>query len=222
MTLALLAAGHRVAAVARNPASQADANLLEVLADLSSSAGCERVVQATLERFGRIDALINNAGASVEPRADVRFYEQSVADWQAIVDVNLTAPFVLARLVAPAMVQRGWGRIVNTLSSRTTMLRAGFTPYGPTKAALEAATRAWASELAGTGVTVNAIVPGGASDTRRVSLAERPDRSGLVAPAVMGPPIVWLLSTESDSVTGTCVVAREWNEQCSHAKRTIS
>jgi len=112
--------------------------------------------------------------------------------------------------VAPAMVERGWGRIVNTLSSETTMTRAGFTPYGPTKAALQAATFAWAGELAGTGVTVNAILPGAASDTRRVSLSERRVHRELLPPSVMGPPIVWLMSTASDACTGTRIVARDW------------
>jgi 3-oxoacyl-[acyl-carrier protein] reductase len=155
--------------------------------------------------------LINNAGASFAPAEGERFYEGSVAEWQAVVETNFTAPFVLARLLVPPMVARGWGRVVNTLSSRTTMKRAGFTPYGPTKAALEALTASWSAELAGTGVTVNAILPGGAADTRRVSSAERARLPALLPPEIMGPPIVWLVSPPADDCTGMRVVASAWD-----------
>lgn len=222
MTLALLAAGHRVAALARTPATMDDLvkhataagradGLLPVLADVSSADACERAVRAALERFGTIDALINNAGAAVAPTDAGHFYEQRIDEWNDIVQTNLTAPFVLARLTVPAMAARGWGRVVNTVTSYATMTRAGFTPYGPTKAALEASTAAWAAELAGTGVTVNAILPGGAADTTRVSSEERKRYPALLPPAIMGPPIVWLLSAAADTCTGMRVVARDWD-----------
>jgi 3-oxoacyl-[acyl-carrier protein] reductase len=189
--------------------------LLPLSTDISRAAACERAVSAALERFGAIDALINNAGADFASSEGARFYERSVAEWQAVVDVNFTAPFVLGRLVVPAMVARGWGRVVNTLSSPATMARAGFTPYGPTKAALAAATAAWSAELGGTGVTVNAILPGGAVDTRRVSAAERTRYGALLPPEVMGPPIVWLLSSGADTCSGMWIIARAWNPGCS-------
>jgi 3-oxoacyl-[acyl-carrier protein] reductase len=222
MTLALLGAGHQVAALARNAATMdellrdADAagntgRLVPVLADVSSAAACERAVGAALERLGTIDALVNNAGAMVAPAVDERFYERGIAEWDEILRTNLTAPFLLARLLVPAMVERGWGRVVNTVSSSATMRRRGFTPYGPSKAALQAATSAWAAELAGTGVTVNAIMPGGAADTRRVSAEERARERTLLPPEIMGPPIVWLLSPAADDCSGMRLVARDWD-----------
>ncbi len=222
MTLALLDAGHRVAAVARTAATMdelvrhADATghgtgLVPILADVSSAAACERAVGAALDRLGAIDALVNNAGASVAPTDEERFYTRGLGEWEAILRTNLTAPFVLARLLVPAMVHRGWGRVVNTIASSATMRRPGFTPYGPSKAALAATTSAWAAELTGSGVTVNAILPGGAADTRRVSAAERARHRPLLPPDIMGPPIVWLLSSAADDCTGMRLVARDWD-----------
>ena len=225
MTLALLDAGHQVAALARSAATMNellrdadaagyDGRLVPVLADVSSEAACERAVGAAIDRFGTIDALVNNAGATVAPADDDRFYERGIAEWEEILRTNLTAPFVLARLLVPAMIERGWGRVVNTVTSSATMRRPGFTPYGPSKAALEAATSAWAAELIGTGVTVNAILPGGAADTQRVSAEERARHRTLLPPEIMGPPIVWLLSPAADDCTGMRLVAREWDAAC--------
>ena len=75
----------------------------------------------------------------------------------------------MAKALVPRLIAQGWGRIVNITTSHGTMVtRAGRPPYGPTKAALEAATVIWAKDLAGTGVTVNALLPGGAADTRMI------------------------------------------------------
>ena len=222
MTLALLKAGHRVVAVARSAApmdklaAEAAAGgwseqFASVPADIQSPEACERVVEAATSRFGGIDALVNNASSNAPARYAGRFYEVPVDVWRDVIATNVNGPFNLARLVAPRLVERGWGRIVNQVTSFGTMTRGGFTPYGPSKAALEAATLAWSSELAGTGVTVNAILPGGAADTRRVTAEEAPDRSKLVPPATMAAPIVWLLSPAADAVTGMRIETRHWD-----------
>jgi NAD(P)-dependent dehydrogenase (short-subunit alcohol dehydrogenase family) len=91
------------------------------------------------------------------------------------------------------------------------MVMDGFSPYGPSKAALEAATVIWARDLAGTDVTVNALLPGGPGNTRMIPLAEVPDRSTLVQPEVMAAPIRWLISTASDGVTGRRFIAKAWD-----------
>jgi NAD(P)-dependent dehydrogenase (short-subunit alcohol dehydrogenase family) len=97
----------------------------------------------------------------------------------------------MARAVAPQLVAQGWGRIVVVTTSHATMVMDGFAPYGPSKAALEASVVIWSKDLAGTGVTVNALVPGGPGNTRMVGLDEGPDRSKLVQPEMMIAPIVW-------------------------------
>jgi len=229
MTLALLDAGHRIAAVGRDPTAMerlvttaaergcAD-RLLAAPGDIRMPEVCAQIVAATTAHFGGVDALVNNAGANVSANITQRFYDVTLADWNTVIDTNVNAPFYLARLVAPILVQRGWGRIVNHVTSFPTMTRAAYTPYGPSKAALEAATCAWAAELAGTGVTVNAILPGSGADTRRVPTVAGQDRSTLVPPSAMVAPIRWLISAAADGVTGMRVVAKEWSATATEAE----
>src|SRR5262249_58426050 len=82
---------------------------------------------------------------------------------------------------------------------------------GPAKAAPEAATVTWPKDLAGTGVTVNALAPGGPANTRMIPATEVADRSTLIQPEVMIAPIVWLMSSRSDGVTGRRIIAKEWD-----------
>jgi NAD(P)-dependent dehydrogenase (short-subunit alcohol dehydrogenase family) len=105
------------------------------------------------------------------------------------------------------------GRIVNIETSSFTMMMDGFSPYGPSKAALESATVIWAKDLATTGVTVNALLPGGPANTRMIPDTEVSDRTSLIQPQVMDAPIVWLLSSQSDGVTSRRVVAKDWDEK---------
>jgi 3-oxoacyl-[acyl-carrier protein] reductase len=119
----------------------------------------------------------------------------------------------MARAAVPAMLRAGWGRIVNVSVSRETMRRAGFSPYGPSKAALESETVIWAQDLAGTGITVNALLPGGATATSMVPASISPElRASLLQPEVMVAPLLWLVSPRSDGITGKRVIARRWRE----------
>jgi 3-oxoacyl-[acyl-carrier protein] reductase len=92
-----------------------------------------------------------------------------------------------------------------------TMRRAGFSPYGPSKAALESETLIWAQDLAGTGVTVNALLPGGATRTGMIPPGV-PEQimSGLLDPTIMVAPLLYLASAQSDGVTGRRFVATLW------------
>src|SRR5690349_1753867 len=85
-----------------------------------------------------------------------------------VVDTNVNGPILMTRAVVPLMRAAGWGRIINVSASHQTMRRAGFSPYGPSKAALGSETIIWAQDLAGSGVTVNALLPGGATLTGMV------------------------------------------------------
>lgn len=228
MSLGLLAAGRRVVAVdveAARPrldalareAAAAGERLFSVVASVRSEADCVRAVAAALEHFGAVDALINNAGLGMEgidPRAmidGVNFYDVPAQKWEALIDTNVNGPFLMARAIAPHLVARRWGRIVNVVTGYPTMLKAGFSPYGPAKAALEAATVIWSKDLANTGVTVNALLPGGAADTAMVPVAAVGDRSTLIPPSVMVAPAVWLTSHASDGVTGRRFIGRDWD-----------
>jgi 3-oxoacyl-[acyl-carrier protein] reductase len=105
----------------------------------------------------------------------------------------------------------GWGRIINVSISHATMRRAGFSPYGPSKAALESETIIWAQDLAGTGVTVNALLPGGATLTGMIPDGYPAElRARLLPPEVVVPPLLWLASERSDGVTGMRFDAAQW------------
>jgi 3-oxoacyl-[acyl-carrier protein] reductase len=224
MVHALLAAGHSVAAVARSgPGELTEAErLLIVKGDVTSPEDCEAVVAQTQARFGAVDALINNAGINLPTRLEVpgqvkegRFYDLPVERYRAIMRTNADGAFFMARAVVPHFVKRGWGRVVNHVTSYRTMVRGGETPYGPSKAALESMTVIWANELKGTGVTVNAILPGGAANTRMIDPNVIPDRSKLVPVSMVDGPIRWLISDASSGVTGHRFVAALWDANAS-------
>ena len=117
---------------------------------------------------------------------NVKFWDVPTDKWEAVFDVNVKAPFMLAKAAVPHMIAGGWGRIVNVTTSLDTMIRPAWTPYGPSKAALEASSANWAGDLDGTGVTVNVLIPGGPADTPFVTLASQPDRSRLIQPGEDG------------------------------------
>ena len=127
-------------------------------------------------------------------------------------DVNFKAPFMLAKAFVPHLLDQGWGRIVNVTTSLDTMIRPGWTPYGPSKAALEACSAIWAADLADTGVSVNVLVPGGPANTGMVPSASSPNRAAMIQPEVMKAPICWLLSHASDGVTGRRFLGMRWND----------
>jgi NAD(P)-dependent dehydrogenase (short-subunit alcohol dehydrogenase family) len=107
----------------------------------------------------------------------------------------------------------GSGRVVTISMSEQTMTRRGFVPYGPSGAAVEALARVIAADLAGTPVTANILLPGGATATGMVP-DEIPDglRANLLDPVIMGPPIVWLASADAAEVHDERIVARDFGE----------
>lgn len=113
------------------------------------------------------------------------------------------------------MIDNKWGRIINVTTSFSTMIREGNTPYGQAKAALEASTHCWGEDLEGTGVTCNVLIPGGAADTTMIPDHAPVDRSKLVAPDAMGPPVCFLASEASNGVNKKRLVARGWSQSAS-------
>ena len=124
---------------------------------------------------------------------------------------NVNGPCFMARAAVPAMLAAGWGRSVNISMNHQTMRRRGFSPYGPSKAALGTETIVWAQELAGTGVTVSAVLPGGATRTGMIpDDAPAELRASQLDPQVSVPPLVWLASPASDGLRGHRLVAARW------------
>jgi NAD(P)-dependent dehydrogenase (short-subunit alcohol dehydrogenase family) len=186
-------------------------------ADLADPASFEAIVANVLGASGQIDILVNNAGIGQGSiRADqrnnpLRFWEITPEQWGRFVAVNATAPLMMARAVVPHMLRAKKGRIVTVTTSLGTMLREGYVLYGASKAAAEAATAVMAADLAGTGVTANVLVPGGMTDTRIIPDAAFADRSRLLRPEIMAPPLCWLVSEAAAGVTGRRFLAAHWD-----------
>ncbi|HEV2303454.1 MAG TPA: SDR family oxidoreductase [Stellaceae bacterium] len=228
MTLGLLGAGIEVMGVDREApyldelkeaaaARQVAAALHPLVADLSEPQSFDRIARAALDACGQIDILVNNAGIGQgSVRADqrhnpLRFWEVTPEQWGRFLAVNATAPLLMARAAAPHMLRRKRGRIVTVTTSLGTMLRRGYVLYGASKAAAEAATAVMSADLAGTGVTANVLVPGGMTDTRIVPDAAVADRGKLLRPAIMVPPLLWLVSEAAAEVTGRRFLAVHWD-----------
>jgi NAD(P)-dependent dehydrogenase (short-subunit alcohol dehydrogenase family) len=228
MVGSLLSAGLRVAAVDRTAeglAALADsarerqqgANLLTIEADLAQDEAIDRIVAAARARFGTIDILVNNAGVGQATlRTDnrqnpIRFWEVTPDQWRLFVAVHTNAPMALSRALVHDMMRQKWGRIVNVTTSLGTMIRDGSPTYGPSKAALEAFSAIMAKDLAGSGVTVNVLVPGGVTNTGMIPAAAPYARDDMIQPEVMAPPLVWLLSDAASGVTGRRFLGVHWD-----------
>jgi len=206
--------------VAEAKALDGSGELTALQADVCDYDACERLVQKTTDRFGAVDCLVNNAARGLKSvNSDyvlnpTPFYVHPVKGWHEIITTNLLGMFHMARAAAPGMVAQGFGRIVNVSTSDITMIRRGYSPYGPTKAAVEAMSRVWAQDLADTGVTVNVILPGGATDTAILPDMEnkRGSDGNLLNPAIMRAPILWLCSDRSNGHTGERYIARLWDD----------
>ena len=192
--------------------------VLALQADVTREADCRRLVDEAIAAFGGLHLLVNNAGRGmkfVSPTfltEPTRFWEVDGDTWRTIIDTNVNGPFLMARAAVPHLLRQGWGRVINITMNHETMRRAGFSPYGPSKAALESETVIWAQDLAGTGVTVNGLLPGGATDTGMIPDGV-PDavRSQLLRPEVMVEPLLWLASDASAATSGARLNAARWD-----------
>jgi len=194
-----------------------DGTFLKAVADVSKTADCRHSVEQVLETFGALDILINCAGISMSTAAGhqdarIKFFEADPEGWQRILTVNAVGAFLMARFAAQPMIERGWGRIINVTTSFDTMLAAGLSAYGASKAALEASCVSFAKDLEGTGVTVNILVPGGPTDTPGFFPPGKPRPAVLLDPAIMGAPVVWLASPQSDGISACRFIARDWDQ----------
>jgi NAD(P)-dependent dehydrogenase (short-subunit alcohol dehydrogenase family) len=177
-----------------------------------------RAVDEAWSRLGGLDMLVNNAGIGMRT-VNPRFMTEPQAFWEvppdgfrAVIDTNLTGYFLVAREVTPRMLAAGRGRIVNISVNDETMRRAGFVPYGPSRAGSEALSRIMAADLKDTGVTVNLLLPGGATATGMLPPGPVPAGMRILDPAVMGPPVVWLASDEAVGVHDERIVAAEFEQ----------
>ena len=132
---------------------------LAIHTDVADPASIERMVAAVDARFRRVDVLVNNAG--IFSTLDMRPFDRIPLDeWEEVLRVNVTGPFLCSRTVLPAMRRAKWGRIINMASGAVTLGRPHYLHYITSKAALIGMTRSMARELGEEGITVNSILPG--------------------------------------------------------------
>ena len=234
MTLGLLGQGHPVAAVGhiagdaaemRSLAGENASRLLPLVADLRSPAECDRVFSETRAAFGGEPAiLVNNAGLTftfTDPdrfrrEKPQRFWECGDSIVQAVMDTNFVAADRMARRAVPGMLAAGWGRVINVTTKLDTMNRAGSSPYGASKAALEMATEIWAKELEGTGVTANIVNPGAGANTPGMAAEMRARSAAAAVPLLVEPdgmvgPLLFVVSRAADIVNGFRFDANNWH-----------
>ena len=169
--------------------------------DVTDPGAPETLVDQVLERFGRLDILVNNAAYA----HSTRFDDLTADEWRRAIEVNLTAPFLLTKAVVPSMKERAYGRIVNISSlAGKTVSTLGGAHYTASKAGLQGFTRAAARELGSFGITVNAICPG-MIDTELTH--EHATREQLAALAARFP--IARLGTATEVADLICFVASE-------------
>ena len=213
--LALAAAGARVALAARS-----EDKLNQVAAEIAAKGGSAAVftldiasdesikacAKAAISHFGAIDILVNNAGIT----RDTLALRMKRADWDAVLQTNLTGSFLMAQAVLSAMLKARWGRIVNITSVVGETGQAGQANYAASKAGLIGLTKSLARELASRNIPVNAVAPG-FIETAMTAVLDEKQRESMLSQIPLGRPgtdadiahaVAFLASDEAAYITG--------------------
>jgi NAD(P)-dependent dehydrogenase (short-subunit alcohol dehydrogenase family) len=219
---------HVVAADLRDPAATVDrvrttgAQALSVIVDVTDEASTRDMARQTVDRFGCIDGLVNNAGLFLGPGMEPRsIVDVDLEAWDRTFAVNVKGPFLCTRAVFPYMREQRSGKVVNIGSGtwlHTSRGRTSAPHYTSSKAAVTGLTRALANELGAWGICINTLAPGymplAAREQNPTTLAGAQDRAlGRVGtPNDVAGTLVYLLSADSDFVTGQMIVVNGGGE----------
>jgi NAD(P)-dependent dehydrogenase (short-subunit alcohol dehydrogenase family) len=177
---------------------------ISVKTDITDLASCENCLNAAVDAFGVLHVLVNNArrlrrdAGKPEQAGHPLFWQTDPQLYRETIEVNVTGTFFMSRTVARYFVEKKYGKIINLSTSVRNFYSRAQSPYGVTKAAIDSSTYIWAQDLMDKGVTVNALLPGGACDNGDMNRDSPPDRKLLPAD-VMNPVLMWLCSTRSDA-----------------------
>jgi NAD(P)-dependent dehydrogenase (short-subunit alcohol dehydrogenase family) len=186
-------------------AESAGAEVLAVAADVSKGADVERLVGESVERFGKIDVLVNNAGL-LGPRVAIEDYPEG--EWRRIIDANLMGPFLVSKAAIPYLSDGA--SIINVVSGVSVEGRAEWGAYSVSKFGVEGLNQILAAELAERGVRVNAVDPGGMRTDMRAAAYPEEDPQTRIIPEENTAVFLYLASDASEGVTGERFKAQEF------------
>lgn len=186
-------------------AEKKGAEVLSLAADVSKSGDVRKLVDAAVERFGRIDVLVNNAGV-LGPRVEILEYPED--EWRKVIDANLTGPYLVSKAAIPHMPEGG--SIINVVSGVSVQGRAEWGAYSVSKFGIEGLTQILAAELEERGLRVNAVDPGGMRTDMRAAAYPEEDPSTKITPEENTDVFLYLASDESRGVTGERFKAQEF------------
>lgn len=208
---AFRAAGHRTVLVDRSPDRLREAckdlaaspdHLLAGGIDLADAAALEKLMDATLARFGRVDALVHTVGGW---RGGRPVHETDLADWDFLFNVNLRTTLLCCRAVVPPMLKQQRGRIVTVASRDGLAGTAGYAAYSASKSAVLRLTEALADELKGSNINVNCVLPSVLDTPQNRAAMSEADFSRWVEPAAVADVILFLASDAARAIHGAAI-----------------